>query len=272
MKWHWAALVFLAVSARPAAAATVEIVAGDARIVYSQTQLLARPDLRTLTITDSVYRRRFTRFKAIPLANLLKGVPIPDFAVIQCNAVDGFSSVVQKTRLLPTDPGASRAFLAIEDPGRPWPNLEGKTHSAGPFYLVWIRPRASSIGPEEWPFNLASFTVLSDPRQVFPDVFPAADAAPTVQRGLRSFQKNCFACHRINGDGAGTLGPDLNLPANPTEYFGTHTLISLIRDPASVRSWPGMAMRGFPQDALPDAELADLIAYLKYMSSHKKSR
>jgi cytochrome c1 len=75
----------------------------------------------------------------------------------------------------------------------------------------------------------------------------------------------------MNGNGAGTIGPDLNLPTNPTEYFDARTLASLIRDPASVRSWPGMIMRGFSEAAIPDAELSDLIAYLRYMSTRKSN-
>jgi hypothetical protein len=88
------------------------------------------------------------------VANLFKGLTIPEFAAIQCNAADGFSAIVEKTRLLSTDPRASKAYLAIEDPKRPWPDLVGKTTSAGPFYLVWTDPQASAIGREEWPFQV----------------------------------------------------------------------------------------------------------------------
>ena len=69
--------------------------------------------------------------------------------------------------------------------------------------------------------------------------------------------------------GRRTIGPDLNLPRNPTEYFDAKALTSLIRNPASVRIWPAMVMRGFPQAVIPDTELADLISYLEYMSAHK---
>jgi len=61
----------------------------------------------------------------------------------------------------------------------------------------------------------------------------------------------------------------LNLPMNPTEYFEAKVLALLIRDPASVRIWPGLSMRGFSEAAIPDAELSDLIAYLRYMSKAK---
>jgi cytochrome c1 len=73
----------------------------------------------------------------------------------------------------------------------------------------------------------------------------------------------------MNGDGAGSIGPDLNLPMNSTEYFEAKALVALIRDPASVRTWPGMAMRGYSEATIPDSELSDLIAYLKYMSTRR---
>jgi mono/diheme cytochrome c family protein len=271
MKWILAALALVSLHAL-AATATLEIVSDKQRLTFSQSQLLSRRDIQTLSIADSVYKHRFTRFKAIPIGSLFKGLAIPALAVVQCNGADGFSAILEQTRLFSTDPEASKAYLAIEDPKRPWPLLVGKTTSAGPFYLVWMNPEVSAIGPEEWPYQIASFHILSDPRAVFPKAYPAGDAPLDVQSGFRSFQKNCFACHKMNGDGAGSIAPDLNLPMNPTEYFGPKTLARLIRDPASVRTWPGMVMRGFSEGAIPDAELADLIAYLRYMSKNQDKR
>jgi mono/diheme cytochrome c family protein len=272
MKCFWAAFALIAVSAHAAGAATLEIVADNARLVFTQSQLLSRRDIQSITVTASVYKQRFTQFKAIPIANLFEGLSIPELAVVQCNGSDGFSVVLEKTRLLSADRKASKAFLAIEDPKNPWPPLSGKTESAGPFYLVWTDPQASSIGREEWPFKVASFVIVSDRHRVFTDMIPADDAAQNVQRGFKSFEKNCFACHKMNGKGAGSIGPDLNLPVNPTEYFDARALGSLIRDPASVRTWPGMVMRGFSGAAIPDSELSDLIAYLGYMSTRKVKR
>ena len=268
MRW-----ILLALAISPlnvlAAGATLEIVSDQQRLTLSQSQLLSRRDLRTISVADSDYKARLTRFKAIPIANLFRGVVIPDAAVVQFRATDGFAASLEKTRLFSTDPKAAKAFLAIEDPRSPWPRLPGKTVSAGPFYLVWTNPRASAVSTEEWPYQIASFTILTDPRSVFPRIYPAADAAPALQNGFRSFQRNCFPCHKMNGDGAGAIGPDLNLPMNPVEYLNASALKSLIRDPTSVRTWPQRAMVGFPESAISDSELADLMAYLAHMSSRK---
>lgn len=268
MQWVFAPFVLMSLNAL-AAQATLEIAADKERLSFSQSQLLSRHDLQTLSISDSEYKQRFTKFKAIPIVNLLTGLTLPELAVVQFNSSDGFSANLDKARLFSADPRASKAFLAIEDPTNPWPRLEGKTTSAGPFYLVWVDPQASGIGPEEWPYGIVSIHILSDSHSVFPNIFPSANAAPNVQNGFKSFQKNCFACHKMNGNGTASIGPDLNLPLNPTEYFQPTALTSLIRNPASVRTWRAMVMRGFSPAVIPDAELADLLAYLGYMSTHK---
>jgi mono/diheme cytochrome c family protein len=268
MRWILMALALASLDAL-AAEATLEIVADSQRLVFSRSELLARADLQTISVPDSVYRRRLTQFQAIALADLFKGIAIPELAAVQFNATDGFSANLEKSRLFSADPKASKAFLAIEDPSRPWPALGADSTSAGPFYLVWTNSRASAIGPEEWPYRIASFRVLSDPKSLFPRIYPATDAALNIQNGFRSFQKNCFACHRMNGDGAGAIGPDLNLPMNPTEYLEAKALAALIRDPASVRNWPRRQMRGYSEADISNAELADLVAYLRYMSARK---
>ncbi len=271
MKWILATLALGALCAA-APAATLQIVAGAERLAYTPAQLLARTDRRTLDVPDSIYGREFTRFEAVPLAALFAGLKRPSGAVIQCNATDGFSAVLRASRLLRNEPGAAKAYLAIEDPAHPWPHLPGKTVSAGPFYVVWTNARASAIGSEEWPYQVASFKVLADPRAEFPHAYPAGDAPARVTGGFRVFQKNCFACHQINGEGGGSIGPDLNRPMNPTAYLEPRALVRLIRDPASVRAWPGMKMHGFSVAAMSNADLADLIDYLRYMRLHPPAR
>ena len=70
--------------------------------------------------------------------------------------------------------------------------------------------------------------------------------------------------------GASDVGPDLNLPMNPTEYMTEAGLHALIRDPKSVRTWPGMKMNGLPSDLRSDTEIGlFIIGYLKHMAGRK---
>ena len=65
------------------------------------------------------------------------------------------------------------------------------------------------------------------------------------------------------------MGPDLNQPMNPTRYMTPDGLHALIRDPRSVRSWPGMQMPGFAAAQLSDAEIDQIIAYLDHMAARR---
>ena len=88
--------------------------------------------------------------------------------------------------------------------------------SAGPFYLIWKNPKLSDIGTENWPFMLAGFDVKKSLEMTYPKIIPASNIKKSddVYLGMQSFVKNCFACHKMNAQGEGVMGPDLNLPMN----------------------------------------------------------
>jgi mono/diheme cytochrome c family protein len=86
---------------------------------------------------------------------------------------------------------------------------------------------------------------------------------------MQVYMATCAACHKLGGAGDAAVGPDLNQPYNPTEYFQEPFLRKLIRDPASVRNWGGGAMPGFAPEALSEANLNDLIAYLRQMARQR---
>src|SRR5258706_13182680 len=112
MKFIWAAIVIASMTAH-AEQATLTIVAGQQRLVFSQSQLLSRHDIQTISVADSVYKQRVTRFRAIPMANLFSDLTIPELAVVQCNGGDGFSGILQKTRLFSADPNDCEADTAV---------------------------------------------------------------------------------------------------------------------------------------------------------------
>jgi cytochrome c1 len=76
----------------------------------------------------------------------------------------------------------------------------------------------------------------------------------------------------LGGAGTSTIGPDMNKPMGPTEYMTRAGLHALIRDPKSVRSWPGQAMPGFPTDRMSDRDIDQVIDYLAYMAARRGSR
>ncbi len=242
--------------------------------VFTRAQLLAHPQAKTLHVPFDVTYRRAMNYRAIPVAALFAGETVDPQASVQFVATDGFSASIAPSRLLNTAPSGAIAFVAIEPHDSPWPPLRpGSKSTAGPFYVVWENPERSKISPEEWPFHLAKFAIQDPVHVRFPAIRPASglgDDHP-VNRGFVLFQRNCFACHTLNGSGDGTMGPDLNIPLNPTEYLTPSALRQYVRDPQSVRRWAGSRMSGFSKAALSEHELDDLIAYLSHMATRKVS-
>ncbi|MDX9667705.1 cytochrome c [Pseudomonas sp. P5_152] len=234
---------------------------------WQTEELLHHPLAQTIRVADDVSYKRDMDYRAVPLAALLTGVKADHH--LQAVALDGFAAELAAAPLLATQ--GAQAWLAIEDPAHPWPALAPGKPSAGPFYLVWTHPQAAGISPEQWPFQVASIKRLAAVAERFPALLPDP-ALPTrdpINLGFALFQKNCLACHRLNGAGDAQFGPDLNIPYSPTEYFGAQFLERYIRDPQSLRQWPQAKMPGFSQAVLKDEELAQLVAYLRHMAGRK---
>lgn len=240
---------------------------GDSSQTWQTRELLEHPLAQTVQVDNDVTYKRTMRYRAVPLKALLEGVQPEDH--LQARASDGFAAEMAAKPLLATQ--GARAWLAIEDPATPWPPIARGKPSAGPFYLIWTDPQAGPISPEQWPFQLASIRRLPPLDSRFPALRPApglADDDP-ITRGYALFQQNCLACHRLNGAGDARMGPDLNLPFNPTEYFVAGTLERYIRNPQSLRQWPEAKMPGFSAKVLSDDDLTALISYIRHMAGRK---
>jgi mono/diheme cytochrome c family protein len=240
---------------------------GGRTTTYASAALLARDDVRVIHVPADVSYHRDMTYRALPLRDLLDGMQAGDH--LQFVASDGFTAEIAATLLLDTH--GAQAWLAIEPAGQPWPALDAGKPSAGPFYVVWTNPAQSHISPEQWPYRLTTIRLTDAPAQRFPAMLPAAEvpAGSPIRHGFALFQQHCMACHTLNGQGDARLGPDLNIPHNPTEYLRADLLRGLIRNPQSLRRWPQAKMPGFDTYVLSDADLDDLLAYLGHMSEHK---
>ena len=254
----------------PASAAQLTIELDHSSKAWQTADLLTHPQAQTVQIVDDVSYKRVMTYRAVPLAVLLPGLK-PE-SHLQAVALDGFAAELTAAPLL--NKQGARAWLAIEDPAQPWPALADGKPSAGPFYLVWTDPQAGQISPEQWPFQIAGIKQLKTVAERFPALLPDPKLAPNdpINQGFALFQKNCLACHRLNGAGDAQVGPDLNIPYNPTEYFGGDFLKRYIRDPQSMRHWPQAKMPAFAASVLPDGELDLLVGYLKHMAGRKQQQ
>ncbi|HTV84172.1 MAG TPA: cytochrome c [Dyella sp.] len=256
--------------ALPVHAASLNIDTGHGVRTWTTEALLARPDLQTVTVPVDVAFRQTMHFRAVPLRALLPGLEHGDR--LQFVAHDGFSVDIAADTIL-NKKGAT-AWLAIEDPAHPWPALPGNKGDAGPFYVVWLRPAVAGVSIEQWPYQLARIQRTKDIAERFAHIAPDASvpAQSPIRRGYAVFQRTCFTCHTLNGEGDAQMGPDLNIPYNPTEYLRQDLLRAFIRNPQSLHHWPQARMHGFPtQESLSDADLDALLAYLRYMAQHKVS-
>lgn len=258
----------LLVMSGTAQAAQLEVQLNRGQRSWSSSELLGHPQARDIQIDEDVSYKQPMRYRAVPISALLDGVNAGDH--LQAVALDGFAAELPAATLLARE--GAKAWLAIEDPQHPWPPLAKGKPSAGPFYLVWTGPAASQIGPEQWPFQVARIRQLAAVEQRFPALLPAADASAEIRTGFALYQKNCMACHRLNGAGDSEFGPDLNIPHNPTEYFTGDFLRQYIRNPQSLRRWPQGRMPGFTQQVLSEQELTELIAYLAHMADIRDQR
>jgi len=254
--------------ALPASAAQLTLELDHTSKTWQTDDLLTHPQVQTVQIVDDVSYKRTMSYRAVPLASLLPGLK-PE-SHLQAIALDGFAAELTAAPLLETR--GARAWLAVEDPTQPWPALAEGKPSAGPFYLVWTDPQAGHISPEQWPFQISRIKQLKTVAERFPALLPDPKLAANdpINQGFAVFQKNCLACHRLNGAGDAQVGPDLNIPYNPTEYFGADFLKRYIRDPQSLRHWPQAKMPAFAASVLPDSELDLLVGYLKHMAGRKQ--
>jgi mono/diheme cytochrome c family protein len=259
--------VLLFTAALPAAWAAepvLEIDLGSSVQHLERSTLLQRPQVRTIDVADDVAYHRSMRYKALPLSALLGDARLD--GDVQFTATDDFVANIPAKLI----GGTGQPWLAIEPADAPWPLLQPNAASAGPFYLVWLAPQQGGVSQEQWPYQIAKIAAAQPLALRYPQIVPNHAASSAAQRGLQVYSANCASCHPINGAGDAAVGPDLNLPASPTEYFREAYLRKLIRDPASVRTWKQRAMPGFSNAVLSDAQMDDLLAYFRQMAKQRK--
>ncbi|QBR02276.1 c-type cytochrome [Paraburkholderia pallida] len=267
-----ALLLTIGLAGRCAAAQpTMELTIAGKTQSFSQSALLGRADATEIHVPRDVAYGTATTYRAVPLADLLDGATIPADNVLEARATDGFAAQLPMDLVRNRDPATAVAWLAVEDPAQPWPALPGKKVSAGPFYLVWIGKQAASVRSEQWPYQIARLATQPSPSARWPALAVDASLPATdpIRAGQSLFITQCLACHRLNHAGSANTGPDLNVPMNPVEYFQPAALRRYIRNPASVRDWPGRTMPAFPPDQLSDREITLIIDYLAYMAHRK---
>ena len=260
------ALALLLALAGLAQAATLELQGRGAPVLLDAAMLAQHAQARDIEVPGDIAYGRSMRYRAVPLALLLGQLGLTPGDTLEAVASDGFGAQLPGALVLRGAAGGQGApWLAIENSAQPWPALPGKSASAGPFYIVW--PQAQGVSSEQWPYAVVRLALRAAPEQRWPQIAVAQQLPPEhpARRGQAVFITQCLVCHTMNGGGAGRMGPDLNQPMNPLQYFQEDALRRLIRNPQSVRAWPAQAMPGFGPQQISPAQLDDLLAYLAHM-------
>src|SRR5580698_2383649 len=265
--------MLLLFSSFPAVAASLLVDTGKPASPATLTTetLLAMPDVATVQVPDDVVYHRTMTYRAVPLRSLPGVRSLPADAELQITATDGFVTNLPAALVRDEKGHGATPWLAIEPHDTPWPRT-AKGTDIGPFYLVWINPGASGVMSEQWPYQINAIRVVASSAAKWPQL-AVEDTVPVnspIRRGQTLFATQCMVCHRMNGAGDAAVGPDLNRPHNPTEYFQPWALRAYIRDPKSIRAWSGMKMPGFDKAMLSDPDLDAIIAYLSYMAHRRK--
>jgi mono/diheme cytochrome c family protein len=253
----------------PASAAEPVLViaddAGERR--FTAAELLAKSADVNVDGNGDIYHHA-VQYRAVPLLSLLGTNSNDRLDTVETQSSDGFISEIPLALAARSVSGGAVAWLAVEDPARPWPALPHKTETAGPFYLVWEHPERSGVTREQWPYQLVRLSLVASPVRRWPQLSVPANVPNTsfARHGLDVFVVQCLPCHRMNGGGASETGPDLGRPMNPTQYLTEAGLRAIIRSPRAVRAWPAQQMIGFGSTILPDADLDALVAYLQAMA------
>jgi mono/diheme cytochrome c family protein len=139
-----------------------------------------------------------------------------------------------------------------------------------PFYLVWDNMNSRELreeGASAWPYRVVAVDLVTFAER-FPNMSPPGDATPEEKQGFLAFRQSCMACHTINGDG-GDKAPELNYPANVTEYLSDAWIRRWILDPRSIRY--DATMPDFASHPDPGSLVANVLAYLKAMARNKRA-
>ena len=225
----------------------------------------------TTLIVDNLSNSKITNYQGVLLTTVLHQVFGDDWKqaeAIKFIAEDGYRVIVPTT-LIKRHTG----FIATGEVGekgfKPIQRKNNESIDPGPFFLVWENIKDRNAKKEHWlgwSWQLSSIELTSFAKEN-PHSAPPENSDANVKQGFLDFQRHCIKCHTINGDG-GNIGPELNYPANITEYWQEDWLIRFIADPQRVRA--NSKMISFYRDVENrDEIIKSILVYLKAMKDKK---
>lgn len=249
----------------------LKIITPTKSVIITKSKLLTHAALKEVIIkNDRAYPNKTMHHQAIPLCQLLAPYKISKTDIIELIAHDQFHVYVPAHKIMNCYQNSSIAMLAIE-PFSKWPiinNHTGKT--AGPYEIIWLHPERAYISNEYWAWSVIAIKITHhlDYKHVLP---PPDITNASIRNGYQLYISHCEGCHAINHVGKSDIGPDLNCPKNPLEYYpDIRRLKKFIRNPQSVRYLSQGRMSGSDVESLTESDLNDLITFFGHMKTKKR--
>lgn len=239
------------------------------KTVLSRDDLVKHVEKINVVIdNDRAYPQQQMHHEAVPLCKLLASFPIDKQSMVELISTDDFHVFVPAAKIMNCNKEASMALLAIE-PNKKWPIINNHTNTtAGPYEIIWLQPEKSLISNEYWAWSVVEIKLNQYLRQANV-IQPPKTNISSVRDGYKIYISHCEGCHTMNHIGKALIGPDLNFPKNPLEYYSNkQQLTQFIRDPQTIREG---RMNGSDETFLPQKELDNLIAYFAFMLEEKKN-
>lgn len=160
-------------------------------------------------------------------------------------------------------------YLALQEHKNNWPEMKRSHEEVGAFSLVWLGSSSGKISKEKWIRNISKLEIVTEKDETQSIKLPNIKLNKDQENGFNVFRENCAGCHSLNLNGQLNIGPDLNYPMNPLEYFTVATFKKFVRNPENIRYFKNSKMEGFDVSDISEEELENLVTFMKVMSNHK---
>ena len=215
----------------------------------------------TVTVVYDAFFKTSKTFKGYALTSFIDSIVVANafdtssaLVIFECK--DGYKPVMDMSKVMANKMG----YIVYKDVSQKnaWADSIAATFT--PYYVSWTNVKKADH-TYMWPYGLVGIRLKAAATE-YKAIYPYDNA--NLAKGFMLFRNNCLRCHAINRVG-GSMGPELNAPKNITEYWTEENIIAFVKSPTSFRFNSHMpAVIG-----LTDAQLQEIVAYLKGMKEHK---
>ena len=215
----------------------------------------------TVEVSYDAFFKTKKRFKGYALASFFDSiVAVNGFdtagALVIFECKDGYKPMMDMAQVMKDKMG----YIVYKDLSQKNAWADSIAASFAPYYVTWTNVKKEDHS-FMWPYGLIGIRLKASATE-YAAIYPYHNTG--LVRGFQLFRNTCMKCHAINKVG-GTMGPELNAPKNITEYWTEENIIAFAKSPISFRYNSHMpAVTG-----VSDAELHEIVDYLKGMKGHK---